>query len=111
MMVFVRLGPITAMIRMASTSAGMASSMSMTREMTTSTRFDDAAASRPSVTPSTSDTLITARPMNSDTRAPKMMRDSMSRPTSSVPRMNRQEPSGYQTGGAFTASRNCSIGL
>ena len=36
------------------------------------------AAARPSVTPMTNDTHITERPMNSDTRAPKMRRDSIS---------------------------------
>ena len=58
----------------------------------------------------TNDTPITERPMNSDTRAPKMRRDSMSWPSPSVPSTKRQEPPASQTGGARTASRNCSIG-
>ena len=56
------------------------------------------------------DTHITERPMNSDTRAPKMRRDSMSWPSPSVPSTKRQEPPASHTGGARTASRNCSIG-
>src|ERR1700722_838415 len=39
-----------------------------------------------------------------------MMRESMSRPAPTVPRTWRHEPPVSQTGGAFTASRNCSIG-
>ena len=58
----------------------------------------------------TKDTPITEKPMNSDTRAPKMRRDSMSWPSPSVPSGKRQEPPASQTGGARTASRNCSIG-
>ena len=43
---------------------------SMTRVITTSTSDPTEAASRPRTTPTTNDTLITDRPMNSDTRAP-----------------------------------------
>src|SRR5262249_26474886 len=39
------------------------------------------------------------------------MRDSRSRPTSSVPRMNSQLPPSTQAGGCRKLSRNCSIGL
>ena len=48
--------------------------------------------------------------MNSETRAPNISRDSMSWPSPSVPSGNRQVPPEFQTGGARTASRNCSIG-
>src|ERR1700732_4079149 len=39
-----------------------------------------------------------------------MMRESMSRPAPSVPSVKRHDPPVSHTGGAFTASRNCSIG-
>ena len=78
--------------------------------MATSTIGPVMAAARPSVTPMMNDTHITERPMNSDTRAPKMRRDSMSCPSPSVPSTKRQEPPASHTGGARTASRNCSIG-
>ncbi len=78
--------------------------------MATSTIGPAIAAASPSATPMTNETHITERPMNSDTRAPKMRRDSMSWPSPSVPSAKRHEPPASQTGGARTASRNCSIG-
>ncbi len=51
---------------------------SMSRVMATSTIGLVIAAASPSVTPTMNETHITERPMNSDTRAPKMRRDSMS---------------------------------
>ena len=95
---------------MASTRLGTAMIKSISRVMATSTTGPVMAAMRPSVTPMTNETHITERPMNSDTRAPKMRRESMSWPSPSVPSTNRQEPPASQTGGARTASRNCSIG-
>ena len=69
-MVLARLGPSMATTRIASTRLGTAMIRSMTRVMTTSTSDPAEAAERPSTTPTTNDTLITDRPMNSDTRAP-----------------------------------------
>ncbi len=51
---------------------------SMSRVMATSKIGPAIAAVRPSATPMTNDTHITERPMNSDTRDPKMRRESMS---------------------------------
>ena len=51
---------------------------SMSRVIATSKTGPAIAAASPSATPTTNDTHITERPMNSDTRAPKMRRDSMS---------------------------------
>ena len=69
-MVLVRLGPMTAMMRMASTRLGMARIKSMTRMMMTSTMPPQKAASRPSRTPSTAETNITERPMKREMRDP-----------------------------------------
>src|SRR5580704_6859053 len=110
MMVLARLGPRTATTSTASTRLGTAMIKSMRRVMTTSRIGPPIAAASPSATPTMNDTHITERPMNSDTRAPKMSRDSASWPSPSVPSGKRHEPSACQTGGARTASRNCSIG-
>ena len=61
---------------------------SISRVTTTSTSEPAIAASRPSATPMTKAKAITETPMNSEMRAPKMMRDSMSRPSPSVPSGN-----------------------
>ena len=110
MMVLARLGPSTATTSTASTRLGTAMIRSMSRVMATSTTGPAIAAASPSATPTTNETHITERPMNSDTRAPKMRRDSMSWPSPSVPSTKRHEPPASHTGGARTASRNCSIG-
>ena len=78
MMVLARLGPSTATTSTASTRLGTAMIKSMSRVMATSTIGPVIAAASPSATPTMNDTHITERPMNSDTRAPKMRRDSMS---------------------------------
>src|SRR3984957_6603002 len=110
MMVLARLGPSTATTSTASTRLGTAMIRSMNRVTATSKTGPAIAATSPSATPTMKDTHITERPMNSDTRAPKMRRDSMSWPSPSVPSTKRQEPPFSHTGGARTASRNCSIG-
>ena len=87
---------------------------SIVRVISTSTalpqapRSDTQASPRP--TPITNDTPITARPMNSEMRAPCIRRVSMSRPRLSVPSQKRDEPPADHIGGARTASRNCSVG-
>src|SRR5580693_7565191 len=110
MIVLARLGPRIATTSTASTRLGTAMIRSMRRVMATSTIAPPIAAASPSATPMTNDTHITERPMKSDTRAPKIRRDSMSCPSPSVPRGKRQEPPPSHTGGARTASRNWSIG-
>src|SRR6202042_3055883 len=110
MMVLARLGPSTATTSTASTRLGTAMIRSMNRVMATSKTGPAIAATSPSATPTMKDTHITERPMNSDTRAPKMRRDSMSWPSPSVPSTKRHEPPASHTGGARTASRNCPIG-
>src|SRR5580704_14282803 len=110
MMVLARLGPSTAATSTASTRLGTAMIKSMSRVMATSKTGPAIAATSPSATPTMNDTHITERPMNSDTRAPKMRRDSVSWPSPSVPSTKRQEPPASHTGGARTASRNWSIG-
>src|SRR6185312_4686646 len=110
MMVLARLGPRTATTSTARTRLGTAMIKSMSRVMATSATGPAIAAMRPSATPAANDTPITETPMKSDTRAPKMRRDSMSCPSPSVPSGKRQEPPASQTGCVRTASRNCSIG-
>src|SRR3984957_7950978 len=110
MMVLARLGPSTATTSTANTRLGTAMIRSISRVIATSAIGPVIAAARPSATPIMKDTHITERPMNSDTRAPKMRRDSMSWPSPSVPSTKRQEPPFSHTGGARTASRNWSIG-
>src|ERR1700722_14924588 len=110
MMVLARLGPSTATTSTASTRLGTAMIRSMNRVIATSAIGPVIAAARPSATPIMKDTHITERPMNSDTRAPKIRRDSISGPSPSVPSTKRQEPPFSHTGGARTASRNWSIG-
>src|ERR1700722_18432496 len=110
MMVLARLGPSTATTSTASTRLGTAMIRSINRVMATSATEPVIAAASPSVTPAMNETHITERPMNSDTRAPKMRRDSISWPSPSVPSTKRQEPPFSHTGGARTASRNWSIG-
>ena len=68
-------------------------------------------ADMPSATPTTMDTTMTERPMNSETRAPYIRRESMSRPTASVPRMNLGLLPSTQKGGSLEKPRNCSMGL
>ena len=113
-MVLARLGPSTATTRMASTRLGTARIKSIRRLMVTSSAWPrlplKATHTRPSATPMTNDTPITASPMNSEMRAPCTSRVSMSRPRLSVPRMKRGEPPATHIGGARTASRNCSVG-
>ena len=69
MIVLTRFGPRIATARMASTRLGTAMMTSMRRVMSTSARPLKAASS-PSMTPMPKDTAMTAKPMNSDTRAP-----------------------------------------
>ena len=80
----------------------MATIRSMMRMIRVSTRPPNEAAVSPSATPMTVETTITDRPMNSEMRAPWMMRESMSRPTASVPSGKAQSPPSIQTGGIFT---------
>ena len=69
-MVLARLGPRMATTRMASTRLGTAMIRSITRVMETSTTGPGHRGEKPSMAPMTKETLITAKPMNSDTRAP-----------------------------------------
>src|SRR6202044_1023793 len=110
MMVLARLGPSTATTSTANTRLGTAMIKSMSRVMATSKTGPAIAAASPSATPTTNDQHITERPMNSDTRAPKMRRDSGAWSSPSGPSTHSQEPPASHTGGARTASRNCSIG-
>src|SRR5262249_34075604 len=82
---FISLGPTMAARKIAHVSPGIASQASVTRMMTWSTqppRYPDRI---PSVVPSTPAKITAVKPTTIDTRAPKISRDSTSRPTWSVP--------------------------
>jgi hypothetical protein len=83
---FARLGPSTATTAIASRSPGNASSVSITRLITSSTRPPKYPATEPSVVPTTADTSTTVSPTANEIRAPATMRDRMSRPSSSRPK-------------------------
>src|ERR1700761_8223596 len=95
----------------ASSSDGSASSTSMMRMMGVSAHFSKNAAIRPSTMPGISASTTETKPIQNESRAPYIRRERMSRPASSVPRMNFQLPPSSQAGGIFTESRYCSIGL
>src|SRR5574337_841791 len=95
-MVLARLGPSTATTRIASTRLGTAMIRSITRVTATSTAWprlprNDTQAS-PSSTPTTKDTPITASPMNSDTRAPWIRRDSIGEDRQQHDRRDHDKP-------------------
>ena len=78
----------------------------MTRMIAVSTQPRKKPANMPMMTPPISDTETTTTPMNREKREPKIRRDSMSRPSASVP--SRKMPSlPWVSGGIRSASRNC----
>jgi hypothetical protein len=77
-------GPSAATSEMASRISGNAIIASITRATGVSRRLKKPATS-PSVTPSSEDTITTAKPTSSDTRPANMARLRTSRPNSSVP--------------------------
>ena len=85
-MVLVRLGPMMATMRMASTRLGIDMIRSMMRRMITSMMPPNQEAASPRTTPVIIETTITERPMKREMRLPYMSRESMSRPSGSVPR-------------------------
>jgi hypothetical protein len=86
----------------ASSSDGSASSTSMMRMIGVSAHFSKKAAIKPSTTPGISASTTETKPIQNDRRAPYIRRDNISRPASSVPRMNFQLPPSSQAGGIFT---------
>src|SRR5688572_27117020 len=81
----VRLGPRKAASAMARIRNGQASIASVTREMSASTQRPRYPAAMPIGTPSASEIDTDTTPARSEARAPQMMRDSTSRPSSSAP--------------------------
>ncbi len=94
----------------ASSSEGSASMMSIRRMIVGPSRRGKKPAVRPSSTPGSSDSSTEARPINSDSRAPTISRESRSRPNSSVPRRNCVWPPSSHAGGVSRKSRYCSLG-
>ena len=70
---------------MASSRLGSVRMMSISRMMAISTTPRTKPATRPSTVPITIEIETTAKPMSSDSRAPWISRESMSRPMASVP--------------------------
>src|SRR6202521_2944797 len=100
-------GPRIATTAMASNRLGRAS---ITRMMVVSSRPRKYPASKPSTTPRTSEIVTEMSPISSDSRVPWIRRDSMSRPTGSVPSMKFAAPPSCHAGGVKVNSRYCSFG-
>src|SRR6266550_1148999 len=103
-------GPRIATTAMASNRLGSASITSITRMMVVSSRPRKYPASKPSTTPRTSEIVTEMSPIRSDSRVPWIRRDSMSRPTGSVPSMKFAVPPSCHAGGVKVNSRYCSLG-
>ena len=80
MMMFISLGPTMAARKMAKVSAGSASQVSVMRMMTWSTQPPRKPETMPSTVPTTPAKITAVKPTTIDTLAPKMSRDSTSRP-------------------------------
>ena len=78
-------GPRIATITMAISRLGIVRMMSIIRMIAISSAPRKNPATSPSTTPTTTDSATTATPIDSDSRAPCMSRDRMSRPMASVP--------------------------
>src|ERR1700738_1734214 len=102
-------GPRIATTAMASNRLGRASITSITRMMVVSSRPRKYPASKPSTTPSESEIVTEISPISSDRRVPWIRRDSMSRPTGSVPSMKFAVPPSCHAGGVRVNSRYCSL--
>jgi hypothetical protein len=86
-----RLGPSTDTSAIASSRPGSVSITSVKRIRMKSTVPPKNPAASPIATPMVSVTAIAAMPTSSEIRAPKMIRESTSRPSSSVPSRNNRE--------------------
>ncbi|MNZ20628.1 hypothetical protein D3C78_376850 [compost metagenome] len=109
--VLIRPGPRMATIATASSSEGRASITSIRRMIDGPRMRGKNPASRPRKIPGISEITTDDRPISSDRREPWINRESRSRPSSSVPRMNCQLPPSSHTGGVSRKSRYCSLGL
>ncbi|MCY1414210.1 hypothetical protein D9M71_296530 [compost metagenome] len=94
----------------ASSSEGKASMMSIRRMIEGPSTRGKKPPNRPRRMPGISDISTDDKPIINDSREPVIRRESRSRPSSSVPRMNRHWPPSSHTGGVSKASRNCSLG-
>src|SRR5438552_1101819 len=95
---------------MASNKLGNASMTSITRMMIVSVSPRKNPAARPRTMPKLSEMATEITPIKSDRRVPWISRESMSRPTGSVPSRNRVVPPASQAGGVNVNSRYCSFG-
>ncbi len=100
-----KLGPSTAMIPMASRMKGKASWASATVMITVSVQPPRKPARSPSAEPTRPPTSTAAKPTRSDTREPKIIRESTSRPRWSVP-STCARPSAASRVGATSRARS-----
>src|SRR5262245_994922 len=105
MTMFISLGPTMAVRKIAKVSAGSASQVSVMRIMTWSTQPPRYPEMMPSPVPIAPATATAVKPTTIDTLAPKMSRDSTSRPRWSVPRRYAMSPPCCQAGGRKRAAR------
>ena len=84
--------------------------MSISRMISASSHFGEKPARRPKRMPPDAATTTTTMPTKNEYRAPFKSRESMSRPSGSVPSGKLQLPPSCQTGGISANSRNCWVG-
>ena len=96
---FISLGPRMAARKIAKVSAGSASQESVTRMISWSTHLPVYPERMPSVVPMVPATTTARMPTTIDTRAPKISRESTSRPRWSVPSRNCEVPPCCHAGG------------
>ncbi len=96
---FISLGPRIAARKIAKLIAGSASHVSVTRMISWSTHLPRYPERMPSVVPIVPATTTARMPTTIETRAPKISRESTSRPRWSVPSRNSELPPCCQAGG------------
>ena len=105
-----KLGPSTAMMPMASRMKGKASWASATVMITVSVQPPLKPARSPSAEPMRPPTSTAAKPTMSDTREPKIMRESTSRPRWSVPSTCARPSAASRVGAASRARSDWRVG-
>ena len=78
--------------------------------MIVSSHFGAKPETRPIRMPPLAATVTTTTPTKNENRAPTIRRESMSRPSGSVPSGKAQSPPACHAGGRSVLSRNCSVG-
>ena len=102
--------PRMATRRIESSTGGNAIQMSTSREISVSTKVPRKPANRPSSEPIRQASPAATKATVSETRVPKMTRDSTSRPSPSVPSQKPGSASAKPAGGTVAISRFCASG-